>query len=78
MPKLHLCVPNCCEDPLQHGKGSIYLYLLLSGALSINNWQWAAFHRWVFHFAHLRQLPVLVPYMPTDNPRLRDTAYEVC
>ena len=34
--------------------------------------------RWVFHFAHLRQLPVLVPYMPTDNPRLSDTAYEVC
>lgn len=33
--------------------------------------------RWVFHFAHLRQLPVLVPYIPTDNPRLRDTAYEV-
>lgn len=35
-------------------------------------------HRWVFHFAHLRQLPVLVPYIPTENPRLRDTAYEVC
>lgn len=35
-------------------------------------------NRWVFHFAHLRQLPVLVPYMPTENPRLRDTAYEVC
>lgn len=34
--------------------------------------------RWVFHFAHLRQLPVLVPYMPIDNPRLSDTAYEVC
>ncbi|KAG8371237.1 hypothetical protein BUALT_Bualt13G0066800 [Buddleja alternifolia] len=33
--------------------------------------------RWVFHFAHLRQLPVLVPYIPTENPRLRDTAYEV-
>ncbi|CAI8608638.1 unnamed protein product [Vicia faba] len=32
---------------------------------------------WVFHFAHLRQLPVLVPYMPTENPRLRDTAYEL-
>ena len=39
--------------------------------------QWTAFNRWVFHFAHLRQLPVLVPYMPTENPRLRDTAYEV-
>ncbi|KAK7814504.1 vacuolar protein sorting-associated protein 41 like protein, partial [Quercus suber] len=25
----------------------------------------------------LDELPVLVPYMPTDNPRLRDTAYEV-
>lgn len=33
--------------------------------------------RWVFHFAHLRQLPVLVPYIPTENPKLRDTAYEV-
>ncbi|XP_044504927.1 vacuolar protein sorting-associated protein 41 homolog [Mangifera indica] len=37
----------------------------------------SAWERWVFHFAHLRQLPVLVPYMPTENPRLRDTAYEV-
>ncbi|KAL7240443.1 hypothetical protein ACSBR2_006152 [Camellia fascicularis] len=34
-------------------------------------------HRWVFHFAHLRQLPVLVPYIPTENLRLRGTAYEV-
>ncbi|XP_028776127.1 vacuolar protein sorting-associated protein 41 homolog [Neltuma alba] len=37
----------------------------------------SAWERWVFHFAHLRQLPVLVPYMPIQNPRLRDTAYEV-
>lgn len=37
----------------------------------------SAWERWVFHFAHLRQLPVLVPYMPTENPRLNDTAYEV-
>ncbi|PIA54894.1 hypothetical protein AQUCO_00901062v1 [Aquilegia coerulea] len=37
----------------------------------------SAWERWVFHFAHLRQLPVLVPFIPIDNPRLRDTAYEV-
>ncbi|KAH0667020.1 hypothetical protein KY285_028226 [Solanum tuberosum] len=37
----------------------------------------SAWERWLFHFAHLRQLPVLVPYIPTENPRLRDTAYEV-
>ncbi|KAG9442877.1 hypothetical protein H6P81_018731 [Aristolochia fimbriata] len=37
----------------------------------------SAWERWVFHFAHLRQLPVLVQYIPTENPRLRDTAYEV-
>ncbi|KAL7183437.1 hypothetical protein ACSBR2_025777 [Camellia fascicularis] len=37
----------------------------------------SAWERWVFHFAHLRQLPILVPYIPTENPRLRDTAYEV-
>ncbi|ONK76774.1 uncharacterized protein A4U43_C03F31990, partial [Asparagus officinalis] len=43
---------------------------LLRGSASV--WE-----RWVFHFAHLRQLPVLVPYMPTENPRLTDTAYEV-
>lgn len=43
-----------------------------------NNWRWVVSHRWVFHFAHLRQLPVLVPYIPIENPRLRDTAYEVC
>ncbi|CAL5024780.1 unnamed protein product [Urochloa decumbens] len=37
----------------------------------------SAWERWVFHFAHLRQLPVLVPYIPTENPQLSDTAYEV-
>ncbi|XP_047317106.1 vacuolar protein sorting-associated protein 41 homolog [Impatiens glandulifera] len=37
----------------------------------------SAWERWVFHFAHLRQLPVLVPYIPTENPRLRDTVYEI-
>ncbi|CAL1378642.1 unnamed protein product [Linum trigynum] len=37
----------------------------------------SAWERWIFHFAQLRQLPVLVPYIPTENPRLRDTAYEV-
>ncbi|CAL9151796.1 unnamed protein product [Musa hybrid cultivar] len=37
----------------------------------------SAWERWVFHFAHLRQLPVLVPYMPIENPQLSDTAYEV-
>ncbi|XP_074574083.1 vacuolar protein sorting-associated protein 41 homolog [Curcuma longa] len=37
----------------------------------------SAWERWVFHFAHLRQLPVLVPYIPIENPQLNDTAYEV-
>nr|CAB3488657.1 unnamed protein product [Digitaria exilis] len=37
----------------------------------------SAWERWVFHFAHLRQLPVLVPYIPTESPQLSDTAYEV-
>lgn len=37
----------------------------------------AAWERWVFHFAHLRQLPVLAPYIPTRYPQLRDTVYEV-
>ncbi|THG16432.1 hypothetical protein TEA_021687 [Camellia sinensis var. sinensis] len=37
----------------------------------------SAWERWVFYFAHLRQLTVLVPYIPTENPRLCDTAYEV-
>ncbi|GAB4855833.1 hypothetical protein Ancab_024474, partial [Ancistrocladus abbreviatus] len=32
--------------------------------------------RWVFHFAQLRQLPILVPHLPTENPRLTDTVYE--
>lgn len=43
-----------------------------------NNFMRFVSHRWVFHFAHLHQLPVLVPFIPTENPRLRDTAYEVC
>ncbi|CAM6008740.1 unnamed protein product [Sphagnum balticum] len=36
-----------------------------------------AWERWVFHFAHLRQLPSLAPHIPTSNPQLRDTVYEV-
>lgn len=36
-----------------------------------------AWERWVFEFARHRQLSILVPYIPTKNPQLRDTAYEV-
>ncbi|CAL5212206.1 unnamed protein product [Lathyrus oleraceus] len=54
----------------KYGEAASLCPKLLRGSAS--SWE-----RWVFHFAHLRQLPVLVPYMPTENPRLRDTAYEV-
>ena len=54
----------------KYGEAASLCPKLLRGSAS-------AWERWVFHFAHLRQLPVLVPYMPTENPRLRDTAYEV-
>ncbi|MCO5579749.1 hypothetical protein L7F22_033609 [Adiantum nelumboides] len=37
----------------------------------------AAWERCVFQFAQLRQLPALAPYIPTSNPQLRDTAYEI-
>ncbi|KAF5195560.1 Vacuolar protein sorting-associated protein 41-like protein, partial [Thalictrum thalictroides] len=37
----------------------------------------SAWERWVFHFAHLRQLPVVFSFISINNPRLRDTAYEV-
>lgn len=30
----------------------------------------------MFEFARDRQLPLLVPYIPTNNPQLRDTVYE--
>lgn len=36
-----------------------------------------AWERWVFHFAHLRQLPALAPYIPTVAPELRPTCYDV-
>ena len=36
-----------------------------------------AWERWVFHFAHLRQLPALAPHIPTTAPQLRPTCYEV-
>lgn len=85
MPKQRVCVPNCCEDLLLPGKGNIsilyFLFLKITGKsviLFFEIWEYTVLHRWVFHFAHLRQLPVLVPYIPTENPRLRDTAYEVC
>lgn len=37
----------------------------------------SAWERWIIRFAQLRQLPVLVPYLPTENPRLSDTLYEL-
>eukprot|EP00899_Mesostigma_viride_P008015 jgi/Mesvir1/17214/Mv07628-RA.1 len=37
----------------------------------------STWERFVFHFAHLRQLPCLAPHIPTSKPVLRDTAYEV-
>ena len=36
-----------------------------------------AWERWVFHFAHLRQLPALAPHIPLERPTLRPTCYEV-
>lgn len=80
MVKQHLYVQNCCEDQLLHGKGLNILKMMkyLGNILLVIEVQLVVFSRWVFHFAHLRQLPVLVPYIPTENPTLRDTAYEVC
>ena len=37
----------------------------------------AGWERWVYLFAQLRQLPALAPYIPTKEPRLRQTAYEM-
>lgn len=37
----------------------------------------AGWERWVYLFAQLRQLPALAPYIPTAEPRLRQTAYEM-
>ena len=37
----------------------------------------SAWERWVFHFAHARALRSLAPYLPTENPTLNPTAYEV-
>ena len=31
----------------------------------------------MYLFAQLRQLPALAPYIPTSQPRLRQTAYEM-
>lgn len=31
----------------------------------------------MYLFAQLRQLPALAPYIPTQSPRLRQTAYEM-
>ena len=36
-----------------------------------------AWERWVYMFAQARQLPVLAPYIPVQEPRLRKMAYEV-
>ena len=37
----------------------------------------AAWERWVYMFAQLRQLPALAAHIPVREPRLRQTAYEM-
>ncbi|KNA17401.1 hypothetical protein SOVF_080170 [Spinacia oleracea] len=37
----------------------------------------SAWERWIIRFAQLRQLPILARYMPTENPKLSDTLYEL-
>lgn len=37
----------------------------------------AAWERCVFEFAHRRKLPILVPYVPTEQPKLRSGVYEM-
>ncbi|KAK9816865.1 hypothetical protein WJX72_006282 [[Myrmecia] bisecta] len=36
-----------------------------------------AWERWVYLFAQLRRLPALAPHIPTEDPLLRQTAYEM-
>ena len=36
-----------------------------------------AWERWVYLFAHFRQLAVLAPHLPTADPQLRVNAYEM-
>lgn len=37
----------------------------------------AAWERWVYVFAQLRQLAAMAPHIPIQTPRLRQTAYEM-
>jgi hypothetical protein len=77
MLKLHQGALNCSGGLPQHGKGLSILKICKKDKPSGYYCFLFNVDRWVFHFAHLRQLPVLVPYIPTENPRLNDTAYEV-
>ncbi|KAL5647363.1 hypothetical protein ACJX0J_041718, partial [Zea mays] len=55
---------------------SLIFVIMLVLFLLENMWIHRYHLLWVFHFAHLRQLPVLVPYIPIEIPQLSDTAYE--
>ena len=37
----------------------------------------AAWERWVYTFAQMRQLPAMAPHIPIEHPTLRQTAYEM-
>jgi len=43
MLKLHLCVPNCCEGLLQHGKGKKNNYFDIFSAFLVNTDQMLSF-----------------------------------
>ncbi|XP_057247651.1 vacuolar protein sorting-associated protein 41 homolog isoform X2 [Beta vulgaris subsp. vulgaris] len=54
----------------RYGEAAALCPKLLRGSAS-------AWERWIIRFAQLRQLPVLARCMPTENPKLSDTLYEL-
>ena len=42
--------------------------------LKVNKEAWES---WVYHFASINQLRALAPYIPTNNPRLSTTIYDL-
>eukprot|EP00192_Tetraselmis_astigmatica_P002353 CAMPEP_0117695968 /NCGR_PEP_ID=MMETSP0804-20121206/28429_1 /TAXON_ID=1074897 /ORGANISM="Tetraselmis astigmatica, Strain CCMP880" /LENGTH=974 /DNA_ID=CAMNT_0005510089 /DNA_START=546 /DNA_END=3468 /DNA_ORIENTATION=+ len=68
---------NVAQSYLEHLLGTSQFHKAAELCPRLLQGNAAAWERWVYMFAQARQLPVLAPFIPVEEPRLRTTAYEV-
>lgn len=72
-----LCIHGARPAQLRLAVLNIWLALRALAIVSFLQKDATAWERWVYLFAQLRQLAVLAPVLPTADPQLRGSAYEM-